>query len=115
MWLAVGALHGGHPEAGAVRSEPDAWAVHIRAEPTDVSYTTGGNTRVLMIPTAGDKQVPPDTGAAMARSAGLLGSWKREPDKHGSEHGWRELKVCDASCAAGWGLEIPDETACLTP
>jgi len=79
-------------------ADPGAWAVHIRAEPMDVSYdpyTLGGNTRVLMMPTAGDKQVPPDTGAAMARTAGLLGSWLRDPDRYGPEHGWRALYAPD--------------------
>ncbi len=80
-------------------ADPGAWAVHIRADPVDVSYdpfTTGGNTRVLMMPTAGDKQVPPDTGAAMARAAGLLGSWDRDPDQYGPESGWRALYAPDA-------------------
>jgi hypothetical protein len=26
-----------------------------------------------------------------------------------------ELKLCDADCASGWGLQIPDESACQAP
>lgn len=79
-------------------ADPGAWAVHIREEPLDVSYdpyTSGGNTRVLVMPTAGDKQVPPDTGAALARSAGLLGSWARDDANYGPEVGWRALYATD--------------------
>ncbi len=79
-------------------ADPGAWAAHIRAEPIDVSYdpyTTGGNTRVLMMPTAGDVRVPPDTGVAMARAAGVLGSWIRDPDRYGPEYGWRALYAPD--------------------
>ena len=38
-----------------------------------------------MMPTAGDSQVPTQTGIAMARTAGVLGSWLRDEDI-GPEH-----------------------------
>ena len=46
------------------------------------------------MPTAGDSQVPTQTGVAMARTAGVLGSWLRDEDI-GPEYGWREIFVPD--------------------
>ena len=78
-------------------ADPGVWSAHAFLEPLDVDYdpnVSGGNTRVLMMPTAGDSQVPTQTGIAMARTAGVLGSWLRDEDI-GPEHGWREIFVPD--------------------
>ncbi|MEC7983547.1 MAG: hypothetical protein VX278_00200 [Myxococcota bacterium] len=48
-----------------------------------------------MMPTAGDVNVPVNTGIAMGRVSGLLGSWLRDPDQYGPEYGWREMFVPD--------------------
>ncbi|MEZ4432303.1 MAG: hypothetical protein R3F65_07810 [bacterium] len=79
-------------------ADPGVWAAHVIEEPLDFGYDPHrptGNTRVLMMPVAGDRVVPVNTGVAMARAAGLLGSWRRDPDRFGPEHGWRELFVPD--------------------
>ena len=78
-------------------ADPGVWSAHAFLEPLDVDYdpnVSGGNTRVLMMPTAGDSQVPTQTGVAMARTAGVLGSWLRDEDI-GPEYGWREIFVPD--------------------
>ena len=64
-------------------------------EPGDFSYDpnwTPGMTHVLQMPTAGDKQYQL-TRELMGRISGLFGSWKRNPDTVGPEHGWREIFV----------------------
>ena len=43
-----------------------------------------------MMPTAGDINVPVNTGIAMGRVSGLLGSWRRD-ESIPQEYGWREL------------------------
>ena len=78
-------------------ADPGAWAAHIFLEPLDVSYdpnVSGGNTHVLMMPTVGDSQVPTNTGIAMARASGVLGSWLRD-ESVGPEYGWRAFFVPD--------------------
>lgn len=80
-------------------ADPAVWAARYRLEPPDVSYEPGlgrPRTHVLVMPTAGDMQVPVNTGIANARAAGFLGSWRREPERFGPEVGWRELYVTDA-------------------
>jgi hypothetical protein len=54
----------------------------------------GRENHVLVIPTAGDTVVPVNTAIASARTAGLLGSWRRD-EKVAPEHGWRKLFVPD--------------------
>lgn len=78
-------------------ADPGVWAAHAFLQPLDVSYdphTTGGNTRVLVMPTAGDANVAVHTGISMGRAAGTLGSWLRDPSLP-AEYGWRELFVPD--------------------
>ena len=78
-------------------ADPGEWSAHAFLEPLDVDYdpnVSGGNTRVLMMPTVGDSQVPTHTGIAMARTAGVLGSWLRD-ESIGPEYGWREIFVPD--------------------
>jgi len=80
-------------------ADPAVWSAKITMEPSDFSYDpnwTPGMTHVLQMPTAGDKQVPVNTGVAMGRVSGLFGSWKRSPDTVGPEHGWREIFVPNA-------------------
>lgn len=79
-------------------ADPAVWGAHTFLDPLDVSYdpfTRGGNTRVLMMPTTGDANVPVDTGIAMGRVSGLLGDWRRDPERFGPEVGWRELFAPD--------------------
>ena len=79
-------------------ADPAIWATRYALDPPDVSYEPGRGTprtHVLVMPTAGDMQVPVNTGIANARAAGFLGSWVRDPEKYGPEHGWRELFVPD--------------------
>lgn len=75
-------------------ADPAVWATRTFMEPANLDYDDNAwpaKTRVLHMPTAGDKQVPTNTGIAMARAAGVLGSWKRDPERFGPEVGWREL------------------------
>ena len=75
-------------------ADPAAWAVRVRLDRADTSYDPAAplhHTRVLAMPTAGDVQVPVNTGIALARAGGILGSWLRDPDRFGPEVGWREL------------------------
>ena len=76
-------------------ADPGPWSARAFMEPLNVDYdpnVSGGNTRVLMMPTAGDAQVPTSTGIAMARTAGVLGSWLRD-EEIDAAHGWREMFV----------------------
>lgn len=85
----------GFAQAALGPGDPAIWGAASFMEPLDVSaydpYARGGDTHVLMMPTAGDNNVPVHTGIAMARVSGLLGSWRREPELFGPEVGWREL------------------------
>ena len=67
-------------------ADPAVWSARVTMEPGDYSYDpnwTPGMTHVLQMPTAGDKQVPVNTGIAMKRISGLFGSWKRSPETVG--------------------------------
>jgi len=85
---------------GLSPADPGVWGAHTFLEPLDTQYDpnqrNGGDTHVLMMPTAGDTNVPVNTGIAMGRVSGLFGSWLREPDKYGPEHGWRAIFAPDA-------------------
>ena len=73
--------------------DPGTWMPHVWMYPLDVGYdphTEGGNSHVLVMPTAGDSNVPVSTGVAMGRTAGLLGDWRRD-ETLPPEQGWREL------------------------
>lgn len=79
-------------------ADPAVWGAHSYLEPLDVSYDPyrqGGNTRVLMMPTTGDANVPVSTGIAMGRVSGFLGDWRRDDAKFGPETGWREIFQSD--------------------
>lgn len=81
-------------------ADPAAWSARATVEPGDHSYDPNwrpGMTHVLHMPTAGDQQVPVNTGIAMARAGGLYGSWRRTPEAVGPEHGWREIFVPEPS------------------
>jgi hypothetical protein len=75
--------------------DPAVWAPRAALEPLEVPYDErfpGGRTRVLHMPTAGDQQVPVNTGLAAARAGGVLGSWLRDPARFpDARYGWREL------------------------
>jgi hypothetical protein len=75
-------------------ADPASWMAHR------LDHGTGDPTRpahpaLLAMPTAGDPQVPVNTGIAMARAAGLLGDWRRRPDQYPAEQGWRALFAPD--------------------
>lgn len=79
-------------------ADPAAWAPFIRETPLDTAgdpTARPGGARTLIMPTAGDKVVPANTGIAHARAAGLLGSWTRDPENHGPESGWRAIHAPD--------------------
>ncbi|MBM4361081.1 MAG: hypothetical protein FJ104_00250 [Deltaproteobacteria bacterium] len=78
-------------------ADPAVWMPRVHDEPTDASYDPAwreGRAHVLVMPTIGDTQVPTATGVAMARAAGLLGSWRRDQTAD-PKHGWRELFAPD--------------------
>ncbi len=85
----------GLAQSGLGPADPAIWGARAFMEPINTDYDPfgrrGGDTHVLMMPTAGDTQVPVNTGVAMARVSGLLGSWERDPDNFGPEVGWRAL------------------------
>jgi hypothetical protein len=78
-------------------ADPGVWASHYFLDPLDSSYDPNAairRTRVLVMPTVGDNNVPVSTGVALARTSGLLGSWVRD-ESISAEFGWRELFVPD--------------------
>ena len=78
-------------------ADPAVWMPKIWMEPIDATYdpfTEGGNTRTLLMPTAGDANVPVSTGITMGRAAGLMGEWRRDETRP-AEEGWRELFAAD--------------------
>ncbi len=80
-------------------ADPAVWAAHYREHPLDVSdydphWYPERQTRVLVMPTAGDMVVPVSTGIAQARAAGFLGSWRRD-ESLPAEYGWREIFMPD--------------------
>jgi hypothetical protein len=77
--------------------DPATWAARYHEEPLDTSYDPNHRprrTRTLVMPTAGDFVVPVNTGVALGRAAGFLGSWQRD-ESISAEHGWRRLFVPD--------------------
>ena len=84
----------GLAQHGISQADPAVWGAHTYLEPLDTDYDPfgrrGGDTRVLLLPTIGDIQVPTNTGVAMARVTGIFGSWKRD-ETIGPEYGWRQL------------------------
>ncbi len=85
----------GLAQHGIGPADPAVWAARTILEPIEHAYDPHwrpGRTRVLHMPTAGDPQVPVNTGISAARAAGVLGSWLRDPALS-PEHGWRELFV----------------------
>jgi hypothetical protein len=74
--------------------DPAIWSSHIFLTPSTQpdELIQGGNTHVLQMPTAGDSQVPVNTGIAAARISGLFGSWLRDESKYPDPRfGWREI------------------------
>lgn len=91
-------------------ADPGVWAAHAVLEPLDFGYDPhrpSGNTRVLYMPVVGDRVVPVNTGVAMARAAGVLGSWHRD-QAISAEHGWRELFVPDPRYGKSVDQELID-------
>ncbi len=87
----------GLAQHGIGPADPAVWAARTFLEPADVSYdpnATPGGPRVLHMATAGDNNVPVDTGIGMGRAAGVLGSWLRDPARP-AEEGWRALFAVD--------------------
>ena len=80
----------------AFRSRSRGLGAHTFLEPLDFSYDpyARGN-HVLMMPTAGDVNVPVDTGVAVGRVSGHFGSWLRDEENYPAEYGWREMFVPD--------------------
>jgi hypothetical protein len=73
------------------------WSQFYYEEALDASYdpaATPGRKHVMVVPTAGDMVVPANVAMTQARTAGLLGSWKRDPSI-APEYGWRALFVPD--------------------
>jgi hypothetical protein len=88
----------GFAQAALGPADPATWSARATVEPAGHSYDPNWKpnmTHVLHMPTAGDKQVPVNTGIAMARAGGMFGSWLRDEEKYGPEHGWREIFTPD--------------------
>ena len=87
-------------------ADPGVWGAHTFLEPINYDYDPNARgTHVMMMPTAGDKNVPVNTGVAMGRVSGLLGSWLRDPDQYPPEQGWREIFSPDER----YGIPIDDQ------
>lgn len=74
-------------------ADPASWSVRYFDEPFESSYDPTwhpGRQHTLVMPVTGDGQVPVATGIALGRTAGLLGSWRRDATV-APEHGWRKL------------------------
>lgn len=79
-------------------ADPAVWAQHYFLDPVEAPYDPNwwpGRMHVLVMPTIGDNNVPAATGVTLGRTAGLFGSWLREPDKYKPEHGWRAISTPD--------------------
>ena len=86
-------------------ADPGVWGAYTAVEQLDYSYDPyARGTNVLMMPTAGDNNVPASTGVAMGRVSGLFGSWLRD-ETLPAEYGWREMFVPDER----YGHSIDDE------
>ena len=85
----------GLAQHGIGPADPAVWATRSILEP-DLSAPgrRPGGTRVMHMPTAGDPQVPVNTGISAARAAGVLGSWLRD-ERLPAEQGWRALFTPD--------------------
>ena len=78
---------------GISSADPAVWSQHYFLDPTTAPYDPAwrpGRMHVLLMPTVGDNNVPAATGVALGRTAGLFGSWLRDPSLP-AEHGWRAL------------------------
>ncbi|MCA2980309.1 MAG: hypothetical protein INH37_18720, partial [Myxococcaceae bacterium] len=83
---------------GVAPADPISWARRIIDEPIEAPYDPNwrkGRNHLLLMPTVGDVQVPTAAGVSLARASGLLGSYRRDPDRFGPEVGWRELFAPD--------------------
>jgi hypothetical protein len=92
---------------GIAPADPASWAPRFFDRPIEATYDAAwrkGRNHVLLMPTAGDSQVPAATGVSLGRTAGLLGSWRRDPERFGPEVGWRELFSPDPR----YGMSIED-------
>ena len=79
-------------------ADPGVWGAHYYLYPKDTPYDSVNpvrRTRVLVMPTLGDNNVPVATGVSQGRASGLLGSWQRDEARFGPEVGWRELFAVD--------------------
>jgi hypothetical protein len=97
----------GIASTGVAPADPVSWAERLFQRPIQAPYDPSwrlGRNHVLLMPTAGDPQVPAATGVALGRASGLLGSYRREPEKYGPEVGWRELFSNDPR----YGMSIED-------
>ncbi len=96
----------GFAQFAVTPGDPAVWAERYFLNPADSSYDglERGSPRVLVVPTAGDNNVPVNTGIANARTAGVLGSWLRD-ESIPAEYGWRELFVPDER----YGVSIDQE------
>lgn len=97
----------GFAQYAIAQGDPGVWAARYFMDPVDASYDSNwrpGRQHVLVMPTAGDNNVPTHTGITMARNAGLLGSWLRD-ESLPAEHGWRELHTPDPR----YGVSIDEE------
>ncbi len=91
--------------------DPGTWAARYYEEPLDTSYDRTRpprRTRVLVMPTAGDFTVPVNTGVALGRAAGLLGSWRRD-ETLPAEQGWRQLFAPDPRYGKSVDQHLVDE------
>lgn len=73
------------------------WSSFYYEDTLDFSYDPSarpGRKHVMVMPTAGDMVVPANVAITQARTAGLFGSWRRDPNV-APEYGWRQLFVPD--------------------
>jgi hypothetical protein len=83
-------------------ADPATWSVTVGLEPLDTRYDPNwepswerGRTRALIMPTAGDMNVPVNTAISEARITGAYGSWLRD-ETVDARYGWRRLFEPDA-------------------
>ncbi len=93
-------------------ADPAIWSAHAatRTRAAEAGLEEGlppwkrWRTHSLLMPTAGDMQVPVNTGIAEGRTGGVLGSWFRD-ESLPAEHGWRALFLPDER----WGHSADQE------